>query len=250
MATVRSSTVGYGWKIVKKDKMKLMDPHEIIRHAPDLLKGGAAVAGAVKVTDVQRRRRQMRLRNAACLILFAILASCDKRPSGYDLPILLGSSPRDVQSILGSPDSIVKPPKDPALAGVTVDDDVKIHWYYSSGVVGSFNDDRLSEITLFTFCDYKGFLVYTGSIVHGVTLADSKSQVLQKLGKPVKIENDPIRDGDGSKPNVPVVWPSEGRYYWHFPEYTICASFLNQAQQVSDGVVWPKDGLVSIVVKR
>lgn len=29
-----------------------MDPNEIIKHAPDLLKGGAAVAGALKLTDV------------------------------------------------------------------------------------------------------------------------------------------------------------------------------------------------------
>ena len=29
-----------------------MDPGEIIKHAPDLLKGGAAVAGALKLTDV------------------------------------------------------------------------------------------------------------------------------------------------------------------------------------------------------
>ena len=30
----------------------LMDPNELIKHAPELLKGGAAVAGALKFTDV------------------------------------------------------------------------------------------------------------------------------------------------------------------------------------------------------
>jgi hypothetical protein len=29
-----------------------MDPTELIKHAPELLKGGAAVAGALKFTDV------------------------------------------------------------------------------------------------------------------------------------------------------------------------------------------------------
>jgi hypothetical protein len=185
------------------------------------------------------------------LPVVVIMAGCNSRlTSEYGLPIALGSSSHDAQKVLGRPDEIVKPPRRPELADVKADDDVLVYWYYSSGVVGLFDHDELYGITLYTFCDYQGFVVYTGSVVHSVKLTDSKTKILQKLGKPIKVENDPIRDGDGSTPNVPVVWPSEGRYYWRFPNYTVCATFLNQAQKVSDNLTWPKDGLISILVKR
>jgi hypothetical protein len=129
-------------------------------------------------------------------------------------------------------------------------DDKLLEWYYSSGIVGVFDRDRLTRITLNTYTDYQGFLVYTGMVVNGVTLTDSKQTILQKLGRPSKIENDELESGTDA--DVPVVWPKESRYYWRFKDYLVQASFLNQAQTVSEKehVTFPKDKLTQITVTK
>lgn len=125
-----------------------------------------------------------------------------------------------------------------------------MEWYYSSGIVASFDHDKLFGIELPTFCDYQGFLVYSGTVVDGIKLTDSKQTILKTLGEPTKIENDPLPDG--TDPNVPVVWPKESRYYWRFNGYTMQFTFLEQAQSISVGnnLTWPKDGLTSIFIKK
>jgi hypothetical protein len=125
-----------------------------------------------------------------------------------------------------------------------------VEWYYSSGIVGRFDHGKLFGVALPTFCDYEGFLVYSGQIVEGVKLTDNKESILKRLGKPAKIESDPLEKG--TEPNVPVVWPKESRYYWRFKDYTLEATFLEQAQSVSAvrHLTWPKDGLTSIYVKK
>jgi hypothetical protein len=123
-------------------------------------------------------------------------------------------------------------------------------WYYSSGIVGSFDHGRLFGIGLPTFCDYQGFLIYSGQVVDGVKLTDSKETILKRLGKPAKVESDPLEKG--TDPNVPVAWPKEGRYYWRFKDYTLEATFLEQAQSVSvrGDLTWPKDRLTAIYIKK
>lgn len=46
--------------------------------------------------------------------------------------------------------------------------DITLEWYYSSGMVASFEHGKLFGMGLPTFCDYQGFLVYCGTIVEGV----------------------------------------------------------------------------------
>jgi hypothetical protein len=46
-------------------------------------------------------------------------------------------------------------------------DDKLLEWYYSSGIVGVFDRDRLTRITLNTYTDYQGFLVYTDGCAAG-----------------------------------------------------------------------------------
>jgi hypothetical protein len=109
--------------------------------------------------------------------------------------------------------------------------------------------DRLTAITLHTYTGYKGFVPYAGNVVNGVKLADSEQTILKKLGTPTKVENDEL--ASGADRDAPVVWPAESRYYWRFKDYGIQATFLNQAQSVSEEehLTFPKDKLVSIVVE-
>jgi hypothetical protein len=51
---------------------------------------------------------------------------------------------------------------------------------------------------------------------------------------------------------MPVVWPEESRYYWRFKNYTLEATFLNQAQSVSEKekLTFPKDKLIAITLTK
>ena len=179
---------------------------------------------------------------------------CNGAAPNYGLPIALGSTSDDVRKLLGAPTARYRP----ATTGDTVETiqnvgknaEIVIEWYYSSGIVGSFNRDRLSTITLFTYSDYRGFLVYSGTVVNGVRLADSKQSILDKLGKPTKVESEPL--DAGTNPDVPELWPKESRYYWHFKNYTLEATFLNQAQNVSEKekLTFPKDKLIAITLTK
>jgi hypothetical protein len=122
-------------------------------------------------------------------------------------------------------------------------------WYYSSGIIGTFDRDRLTAIELFAYdAGYSGLLVYSGSVVNDVKLTDSKQTVLRKLGRPTKIESDEV-EGD---PDVAAVFPAESRYYWRYKDYLIEATFLNEAQSVDKEhhIIFPKDMLTKIFVSK
>lgn len=186
--------------------------------------------------------------------LLIIAVSCRRATvAGYGLPITLGSTSDEVRKILGGPTERYRPPN----ANDTVEtirnpsnDEKVVEWYYSSGIVGAFDRNRLTAITLHTYTDYQGFLVYSGTVVNGIKLTDSKQTILSKLGKPTKIESDEFESR--TDPDVPVVWPNESRYYWRFRDYAVEATFLNQAQSVSEKekLTFPKDKLISIVLTK
>jgi hypothetical protein len=186
------------------------------------------------------------------LLLSAL--SCDKSAvPQYGLPITLGSTSDEVRKTLGGPTERYRPP----VASDTAEtirnpgkDGKVIEWYYSSGIVGVFDRDRLTAITLHTYTDYQGFLVYSSAVVNDVRLTDSKQTIVSKLGKPTKIESDGLESG--TDPDVPVVWPKESRYYWRFKDYLVEAAFLNQAQNVSEKekLTFPKDKLISIMLTK
>ena len=114
--------------------------------------------------------------------------------------------------------------------------------------MGRFDRDKLFGITLNTHSDYPGFLIYTGSVVNGVKLADTKEVILSKLGNPTKIEDDPLDQGVDA--NVPVVWPKESRYYWRFTDYTVQVDFLRQAQKLDDRDTLPRNAVSLVQVYK
>ena len=186
------------------------------------------------------------------LLLSAL--SCEKiAVRQYGLPITLGSTSYEVRKALGGPTERYRSP----VAGDTAEtirnpgkDEKVIEWYYPFGIVAVFDRDRLTVITLHTYSDYQGFLVYSRAIVNDVRLTDSKQTIVSKLGKPTKIESDGLESG--TDPNVPVVWPKESRYYWRFKDYLVEATFLNQAQSVNEKekLTFPKDKLISITLTK
>ena len=180
-----------------------------------------------------------------CLGIFAaavLLLGCH-HSSEYGLPITLGSSSDDVRRVLGSPKDSFKPPQNDRLT---------IEWYYTHGIVATFERDRLTVISLPNgkLFDYQGFLTYSNEIIRGLRLTDKKQRILDTLGKPTKIETDDLPAG--IDPDVPVVWPKESRYYWRLTNYTVEVDFLNQAQSVSEGkkLTLPKDSVTMIVITK
>ena len=166
------------------------------------------------------------------------------------MPVKLGASSDEVHKLLGRPnESYVKRMRMPPEDETQPEHQTTLEWYYCWGVVASFEHDKLFSIGLPAFCDYQGFLIYSGTVVKGVKVTDSKQAILKALGKPTKIESDAVPVG--ADPNVPVVWPKESRYYWQFSGYTLEAAFLQQAQSVqwtSEPHTWPKDGLTSMYI--
>jgi len=174
-------------------------------------------------------------------LLIALFGLSCHSDSGYGLPVAIGMTGDQVSKIIGEPtEHYAVPDKDQQV----------IRWYYSSGIVGIFDRDRLSRITLNVYSDYQGFLVYSGSVVNHVTLRDSKQIILQKLGHPTKVETDDLESGTNL--DVPVVWPKEARYYWRSKDYLIEATFLLQAQAVSEKqhLTFAKDALTDIQITK
>jgi hypothetical protein len=188
------------------------------------------------------------------MMLCLSLWSCGMAGKQYGLPVTLGSSSDKVRSTLGAPTERYRPGTAndtiESIQNVPRDAETVLEWYYSSGIVGQFSRDKLSSITLFASADYKGFLPYTGTVIKGVRLTDTKQAVLDKLGKPTKVDNEPLPAG--TNPDEPTVWPKESNYYWHFEEYTLKATFLDQAQLVKDDpkLVLPKDKLTSLILTK
>jgi hypothetical protein len=178
-------------------------------------------------------------------------------PAGprYGLPISLGSTVNEVRQVLGGPTEVLRDSDrrqklkeagvQPSLIPTT---DNTVEWYYSSGIVATFDRDRLFEITLHAIEAYPGFVHYKGEVVNGLTLSDSRPVALNKLGKPDKIEEEPLPTA--VDPTVPEVFPKESRYYWRFKDYAITVRFLRQAQRLDATHVLPADAIVSIDVRK
>jgi hypothetical protein len=188
--------------------------------------------------------------NALPLVILVVSLGCESGSNRYGLPISLGSTSDEVRRVLGGPNERMKVVERDDTKVVTNPDkyDKLVEWYYSSGIVGKFDRDRLTEIILHPVTDYQGFVPYTGTVINGVKVTDSKQNILSKLGKPAKIEADELEAG--TDPNVPVVWPKSNRYYWRMKGYLVEAEFLSQAQQYSGPVTLPKDSLTVIVITK
>jgi hypothetical protein len=191
------------------------------------------------VRGTPERTNQVTARLIVSLIALSSF-SCH-RDSGYGLPITIGMNPDQVSSVLGEPTEHY---------AVHDKEGQIVRWYYSSGIVGTFDRDHLSRITLNTYTDYHGFLPYSGKVINQVVLTDSKQAIIAKLGNPAKVESD--RPDDGTNPDVPVVFPREAVYYWRLKGYLVSATFLNQAQNVSEKqhLVFPKDTLTGIEITK
>jgi hypothetical protein len=190
----------------------------------------------------------------ACLVASGCSRAAPASPR-YGLPISLGLQREDVRKALGGPNEIVKDAEirrrltnsgvQPSAVPTT---DNVTEWYYSSGIVATFEEDRLFAITLPAYTSYPGFVPYSGQVVNGVRLTDAKPAVLSRLGHPAKVEDDPL-PGDTDL-NVPEVWPKESRYYWRFNDYLVRVTFLKQAQKLDDTHVLAKDAVVSIGLNK
>ena len=170
------------------------------------------------------------------------MCGCHLSPDEYGLPITLGSSSGDIRHILGSPDESFKSP---------ANDRITVEWYYSHGLVVDLERDQVVTIQIPPdIADYKGFLAYTGPIVRGLKLTDSKTKYLKTLGEPAKIENDAL--AAGTNPDIPVVWPKESVYYWRLRDYMVRVDFLNQAQDISEAkhITLPRDAVTTILIRR
>jgi hypothetical protein len=176
------------------------------------------------------------------LAVAALLLSCHNSPE-YRLPVSLGSSSAVVRQVLGSPNESFKKPQDSRLT---------VEWYYTHGIVATFERDRLTAISLPSgaLVTYPGFLAYSDEIIRGLRLTDTRERILDALGRPTKVENDEIPAGTDA--NVPVVWPKESRYYWRFANYTVEVDLLDQAQRVSDEkrLTLPKDTVTRILITK
>jgi hypothetical protein len=191
----------------------------------------------MKTLGIYRKRKFVGL-----FVFAAAMCGCHLNPPEYGLPITLGSSSADIRHILGSPDESFKSPADERLT---------VEWYYSHGLVVDLERDQVVTIQIPPdIADYRGFLPYTGPIVRGLKLTDSKAKYLKTLGEPAKIENDALTAG--TNPDIPVVWPKESIYYWRLPEYMVRVDFLNQAQDISEAkhITLPRDTVTTILIRR
>lgn len=186
------------------------------------------------------------------LVATVLLTSCiGWRAPEWGLPVVLDQSTAEVRNILGVPDAVINPGdnwKDvPKHLHRYVSPTMNVEWYYSSGIVGTFVDGRLTEVFVPPpHTDYQGFIPYAGTIVNGVKLTDTKQTILRKLGEPTKVEEEPLELG--TDPDVPVVWPAESRYYWRKVKYTVRIDFLRQAQSLNETqkLTSPRDAVRSI----
>jgi hypothetical protein len=182
----------------------------------------------------------------AALFLQVLIVSClGAAEAEYGLPVKLDLSIGEVRKVLGAP-----------TEAWNKGDMVTLESYYSRGIVAEFEHDKLFSITLNKDTAYRGFIPYAGTIVNGVKITDSKTTVLKKLGTPSKIESEALPpDTDPTKPEL---FPLQSKYYWQFKDYEVQATFLNQAQAVSEGLVWrnagdgtswPKDTLTDMTIR-
>jgi hypothetical protein len=171
----------------------------------------------------------------------------------WGLPITLGQTSAEVRQVLGTPNEIVNPYAEARKAGLSLplsEASLTLQYFHSSGIVCRFDGNRLFGVTLNPWSDYKGFIPYSGAVVNSIKLTDSKDEILRKLGKETKIEEDPLEIGTDR--DKPVVWPAGTRYYWRRAGYTVQVDFLRQAQSISRDPLLnrPKDAVSVILVYK
>jgi hypothetical protein len=123
-------------------------------------------------------------------------------------------------------------------------------WYDSAGIVGAFTGGKLTEIRIFPDTDYPNFVAYAGSIVKNVTLRDLRKTVLEKLGRPTRIDDEPI--AEGTNPDTPVINPQQTRYFWSMDGFTLQVTLLSQPKLIRQAgpLVIPKDTIIAVIVSK
>ena len=184
------------------------------------------------------------------IALALLLSSSVHAQSSYGLPIRLGATSAEVQKVLGKPTETVVPENHEhtghaGMSNMSVD-----QWYDSAGIVGTFTGGKLTEIRIFPDTDYPNFVAYAGSIVKDVTLRDIRKTVLEKLGRPTKIDDEPI--AEGTNPDTPVINPQQSRYFWSMNGFTLQVTFLSQPKLIRQAgpLVIPKDTIIAVIVSK
>ena len=174
-------------------------------------------------------------RKLTFIIALLIAQPCLAAPSTWGLPINLNDAQEAVHEKLGPPNEILNADEvkklDPDAAksvGRTNNE-----YFYSSGLVTRLHSGKVFGITINSHGDSPGWITYQRSIVNGVTLSDTYTSVVSKLGPPSKTELDEVSEmkGDLSKP---VIFPAEKRCYWRLDGYMVQINFLVQAQSISE----------------
>ena len=189
------------------------------------------------------------------IALAVLLSSFARAQSPYGLPIRLGATPAEVQKVLGKPTETVVPEYDEhsghtGMSNMNMDPMSVEQWYDSAGIVGTFTGGKLTEIRIFPDTDYPNFVAYAGSIVNEVTLRDIRKTVLEKLGRPSKIDDEPL--AEGTNPDTPVINPQQTRYFWSMNGFTLQVIFLSQPKLIRQAgpLVIPKDTILAVIVSK
>ena len=194
------------------------------------------------------------------IALALLLSSFVRAQSSYGLPIRLGATSAEVQKVLGKPTETVVPENDEhsehagmssrSVDHMSVDHMSVDQWYDSAGIVGTFTAGKLTEIRVFPDTDYPNFVAYAGRIVKDVTLRDIRKTVLEKLGRPTKIDDEPL--AEGTNPDTPVINPQQTRYFWSVDGFTLQVTFLSQPKLIRQAgpLVIPKDTIIAVIVSK
>jgi hypothetical protein len=189
------------------------------------------------------------------IVLALLLSSFVRAQSPYGLPIRLGATPAEVQKVLGKPTETVLPEYDEhtghtGMPNMIMDPMSVEQWYDSAGIVGTFTAGKLTEIRVFPDTDYPNFVAYAGRIVKDVTLRDVRKTVLQKLGRPTKIDDEPL--AEGTNPDTPVINPQQTRYFWSMNGFTLQVIFLSQPKLIRQAgpLVIPKDTILAVILSK
>ena len=185
------------------------------------------------------------------LLLIGLAQPCFSESLQWELPIVLGATREAVHDRLGPPQEILSAAsvreKYPELEGEI--GGVNNEYFYSSGLVTRVHNNKVFGITINAHAAPRGWVVYQGKIVNGVTLSDTYDSIVKKLGKPTKVEEEIIEESK-SNLNQPVVFPAERRCYWRADTYTVQINFLRQAQSVAEGNSVPRGAISSVLVYR
>ena len=194
------------------------------------------------------------------IALALLLSGLVQAQSPYGLPIRLGATSAEVQKVLGKPTETVVPENDEhsehagmssrSVDHMSVDHMSVDQWYDSAGIVGTFTGGKLTEIRIFPDTDYPNFVAYPGNIVKDVTLRDTRKTVLEKLGRPTRIDDEPI--AEGTNPDTPVINPQQSRYFWTMSGFTLRVTFLSQPKLIRQAgpLVIPKDSIIAVIVSK